>query len=244
MIVLATALLFASASMSAQVDTPSTPTRAVETPDSQQRGDLTNGLREMMRLDQLHRTAVSWGTTDPEELARLAALDDEAHLAEAKRRWAAGIRLPKEQEAELMRKQGLLDKANFDRLIGWTRRFGYPDPHRLGLDAPSPVPVFIHARLEWIGPVMDLLEAEAVAGRMPGKEFAALYDRKQQHAGRLQLYGTCRAFDRKTGQVLPPEIEDIDATNRARSALGLPPLAEYRLAKVARPGGVPGSVDR
>ncbi|MCR9247360.1 MAG: hypothetical protein NXI31_20200 [bacterium] len=200
---------------------------AVRQPSLIERAELAAGLREMMRLDQLHRTPVSWGTTDPKELARLEALDDAAHLAEAKRRWREGIELPKAQRGALMAKQGVLDRENFDHLMRWVRAFGYPDPDRLELDAPSPLPVLIHARLEQFDAVRSVLEVEAKAGRMPAKEFAALSDRKAQHAGRRQLYGTCHRFDPKSGKVLPPEIEDLAKTNAARTALGLPPLEKY-----------------
>ena len=133
-----------------------------------------------------------------------------------------------------MAKQSILDRANFDHLMNWIRTFGYPDPERLGLDAPSPVPVLIHARLEWFEANRQLLQTEAMAGRMPAKEYAALSDRKAQHAGRRQLYGTCRRFDPKTNTVLPPEIVSIERTNTARAALGLEPVAEYRIVRAKR----------
>ncbi|MFK7739958.1 MAG: hypothetical protein AB8H80_06505 [Planctomycetota bacterium] len=208
-------------------DAPTAPPQEPQTPTAAEREQLRVELVEMARLDQLHRTPVSWGTTDPKELARLEALDDDAQLEETKRRWRERVRLPKSQEDELMAKQRLLDKANFDKLIGWIRSYGYPDPKRLGIDAPPPVVVLIHADLEWFAPVRDVLLAEAKAGRLNPKKFAAVSDRKAQHAGGRQLYGMCRRFDSKRNVVLPPEIEDIDATNRARAALGLEPLTEY-----------------
>ncbi len=209
----------------AQQSKPSMP----KTPTKQQLEELRTGLVEMNRTDQLHRTKVSWGTTDPKELARLKALDDDAHLEEAKRRWREGIKLPKEVEQDLMAKQRVLDEANFQRLEGWVKAYGYPDPERLGLDAPSPIAVLIHADNEWFDSVASLLREEARRGRMPAKEYAAVSDRKAQHAGRRQLYGMCRRFDPKTNKVLPPEIEDIEKTNKARKEIGLPPLEEYRI---------------
>ncbi|MEM9379571.1 MAG: DUF6624 domain-containing protein [Planctomycetota bacterium] len=187
-------------------------------------------LKEMMRLDQLHRTAVSWGTTDPEELARLEALDDEAHLAEWARRHREGIRLPKAEADELMRKQGILDAKNLTRLSAIIRKHGYPSPEKLEIDAPDPLPVLIHASLEGYDAIADDLLVEALAGRLHAKKYASLSDRKRQHRGQLQLYGTCRAMDVTSGKVLAPEIESIEATNDARAALGLPPLTEYRIA--------------
>lgn len=223
---LATALstLLPCALLTAQQPSP-------RTPNSEELAALQTGLAEMGRLDQLHRTPVSWGTTDPKELARLKALDDEAQMEETKRRWREGVSLPKEQAAELMAKQRILDQANFDKLIGWVRTYGYPDPERLGIDAPTPVVVLVHADTKWFASVAKLLHAEAKAGRMPGKEYAALSDRKAQHDGKMQLYGTCHRFDPKLNEILPPEIADIEKTNQARAKLGIPPLTEYLIVK-------------
>lgn len=219
----AAAIALSCSCLLAQQAEPSVP----QVPTNKQLEELRVGLIEMNRTDQLHRTKVSWGTTDPKELARLQALDDEAHMEEAKRRWRKGIKLPKEVERELMAKQHVLDKANFERLVGWVKAYGYPDPERLGIEAPTPIAVLIHADNEWFESVAKLLREEARRGRMPAKEFAALSDRKAQHAGRRQLYGMCRRFDPKTNKILPPEIEDIAKTNQARKQIGLQPLKDY-----------------
>lgn len=224
---LATALLtlIANAALTAQeAPTPRTPTK-------EECVQLHKDLVEMHRLDQLHRTALSWGTTDPKELARLKALDDDAHMEEAKRRWREGVRLPKKQADELMAKQNIIDAANFHKLIGWVRTYGFPDPERLSIDAPSPIGVLIHADTALYDSVAKLLRAEAKAGRMNARAFAALSDRKAQHAGGVQLYGMCQRFDPKSNQILPPEIEDIDKTNRARAELGMKPLKDYLILK-------------
>lgn len=187
-------------------------------------------MTEMARLDQLHRSAVQWGTVDPDELARLDALDDDATMKEWVRREREGIALDPKLEKELMAKQNKIDKANVTRLAEIIKASGYPDPARYEVDFPSPEPILIHAQLEDYLPLQSLLLKEAQAGRMRPKAFAAIYDRKLQHSGKVQLYGTGFAIDIKTGETLPPEVEDIDATNKARKELGLPPLLEYRIA--------------
>ena len=196
--------------------------------------DLARELTEMMRLDQLHRVAISWGTTDPQELACLKALDDDAHMIEIQRRWKAGVSLPEKLKAELFAKQTILDRALFARLVEIIKVQGYPDPKRLSIDAPSPVPILIHADLAEFGKHQDLFLREVMAGNMPPKEYAALTDRKRQHAGEQQLYGTCSAFSRELNKVLAPDILDIEVTNRARAKIGLEPLKEYRIVKPKR----------
>lgn len=197
---------------------------------------LSIELHEMMRLDQLYRTPVSWGTLDRAELERLEALDDDATLAEWGRRNREGISLPKALEKELMAKQEKLDAANLKQLAEIMETIGYPDPTLLGIDAPDPLPVLIHAQLEGYDAVASELLEEARAGRLRAKAYAALSDRKRQHRGMTQLYGTCKAMDRATGKILPPGIESIEATNAARAELGMPELKEYRI--------VPGAGER
>ena len=194
-------------------------------------------LTEIMRLDQIHRTPVSWGTTDPEELERLEALEDDAHLAEWARRNREGICLPEAQEKELMRRQGVLDAANLVRLVTLMETYGYPNPERFGIEAPDPLPILIHATPEGYDAVAAQLLEEARAGHFRARSYAALFDRKRQHRGEMQLYGTCCMMDRATGKVLPPEIVSLEATNRARAEIGLDPLTDYTIQKVAADSG-------
>ncbi|MFK7959724.1 MAG: DUF6624 domain-containing protein [Phycisphaerales bacterium] len=179
--------------------------------------------------DQEWRTMVSWGTDDPDELARLEALDNDASMAEWGRRNAEGISLPKEKADAYMAKQNVADRANCEQLLSLVERLGWPSEDRLGLGTPDMTAVLIHMPMDMMGEALPLLRREALAGRMPPKRYAVVYDRKQQHDGAPQLYGTSQAFDPATRTVLPPAITDIDATNLARAEIGLEPLTEYRV---------------
>ncbi|MFI4896449.1 MAG: DUF6624 domain-containing protein, partial [Phycisphaerales bacterium JB059] len=81
------------------------------------------------------------------------------------------------------------------------------------------------------------LREETLAGRMPPKQYAVIADRKLQHDGKPQIYGTARAFDAKTRTVLPPAIVSIEATNAARAEIGLGALEEYRITDEATAAG-------
>ena len=83
-------------------------------------------------------------------------------------------------------------------------------------------------RPEDVDGVLPVLRAEVLAGRMPPEPYAMIFDRKRQHEGEPQLYGTALAFDPATRTVLPPAVVDIDETNAARAEIGLEPLDEYR----------------
>jgi len=198
-------------------------------PDATDRERYRAALEKMMIDDQRHRTAISWGTTDPDELARLNALDDDAHMAEWARRNAEGIALEPDEEKRLWALQNELDFMNTRILMNLVERFGWPSEAMLAQGTPNPTPVLIHMRpgdAEWVLPV---LKREALSGRMPPKTYAMIFDRKRQHAGEPQLYGTIQMFDRATNSVVPAEIVDIEATNAARAEIGLGPLTEFRL---------------
>lgn len=186
-------------------------------------------LEAIDRADQLHRDAISWGTADPDELARLNALDDEANMAEWGRRNAEGIKLDPELEKELWVKQIKIDRANTQELMRLIEQYGWPTDETAGEGFPSPVPVLIHMQPEDAAWVLPKLRIEVLAGRMDAEPYAMIYDRKQQHDGVPQLYGKTQFFDSKTRTILAPAIVDIDATNRARAEIGLGPLEEYRI---------------
>ena len=194
-------------------------------------------LEAIMESDQLYRNAISWGTTDPDELAQLNALDDEAHMAEWGRRNAEGISLEPELKKELWEKQIAIDRANtheFMRLVG---QYGWPTDESAGAGFPSPVPVLIHMQMDDAEWVLPKLRDEVLAGRMEPGPYAMIYDRKQQHDGKPQLYGKTQAFDAKTRTILAPAIVNIDATNRARAEIGMEPLTEYRITDEATSAG-------
>lgn len=203
-------------------------------PTDEDRARYRATIEQIAIDDQKHRTAISWGTTDPDELARLEALDDEAHMAEWARRNAEGIALHPEDEARLWALQNELDYNNTRILMNLVERFGWPSEDLLGEDTPDMTPVLIHMRPEDVGWVLPVLKREALAGRMDPKKYAMIFDRKRQHDGEPPLYGTVQTFDRATNSILPPEVVDIDETNEARAEIGLGPLEEFRIADAAR----------
>lgn len=208
--------------------TPTTTTRPeVRTPDAEEREQLEATLRRIDEEDQRYRGQLQWETTDLEEIERLNQMEIEEVFAELHRRREAGIKLDPEVRAELSEKQIEFDRRLFEEVVELTKRYGFPDPERLGLEAPSVVPVLIHARLEAWEAHQGLFRAEAEAGRMKGREFAVVYDRKLQHAGKVQLYGTSSRFNPETGKADPPEIEDIEQTDAARAAIEMEPLEDY-----------------
>ncbi|GAB4552286.1 MAG: hypothetical protein Tsb0013_14560 [Phycisphaerales bacterium] len=194
-------------------------------------------LESILADDQRYRSAIAWGTTDEAELERLRNLDMQRALEERTQRRAAGIALDPALEDELMAKQIELDILNTQRLIDLIQRYGWPTEATVGTDFPNPTPVLIHMRPEDVDRVLPLLRRETLEGRMPPKQYAMIVDRKRQHDGQPQLYGTAQAFDPETRTILAPAIVDIDATNRARAEIGLPPLTEFRTTRATEAAG-------
>lgn len=191
----------------------------------------------MLESDQLYRSMISWGTTDPEELARLDALDDDANMAEYIRRNQEGVSLEPELEKELWKKQTKIDQQNTKRLMELVEQYGWATVETAGEDFPNPVPVLIHMTMEDAEWVLPKLRVEVLAERMEPGPYAMIYDRKQQHDKKPQLYGKSQAFDSKTRTILPAAIVDIDETNRARAEIGMEPLIEYRITDAQTAAG-------
>lgn len=194
-------------------------------------------LESIAEADQRHRTALSWGTTDEAELARLENLAKDELLAEMSRRHREGPHLPEDVEARLMTEQQRLDRENTDRLLDLVDRYGWPTEERVGAGVPDMTAVLIHMPMDRVERALPLLKQETLAGRLPAERYAVIYDRKQQHDGKPQLYGTCSKFDPATRSVLAPAIVDIEQTNRARARIGLGPLEQYRLTSPEEAAG-------
>lgn len=74
--------------------------------------------------------------------------------------------------------------------------------------------------------VLALLEPLVKSGESDPSNFAYLYDRVAVNDRRLQRYGT-QGFCTGPGKWTPRPIEDPGHVDERRSAMGLPPLAEY-----------------
>ncbi|MFI4897501.1 MAG: hypothetical protein ACIARR_06715, partial [Phycisphaerales bacterium JB059] len=115
---------------------------------SKDRQGYRDALDEMMEADQRYRTAISWGTTDERELARLEALDDESSMAELMRRRSEGVALDPDVEKRLWEQQIAIDRENTRRLMDLVDRYGWPNERRPGGEFSDPVPILIHMRMD------------------------------------------------------------------------------------------------
>ena len=116
---------------------------------------------------------------------------------------------------------------------------GWPTRAEVGADGRRAVFLLVqHAdhdlgfQREALGPMREAVEA----GDARGSDLAYLTDRVRKAEGRPQLYGTQLHMNAGQDAFLWP-VEDAEAVDARRAALGMPPLAEY-LARACEEGGM------
>lgn len=209
---------------------------------------LTEHQRDLLRLrierimarDRQFRSMLSYGTTDLEEIERLAALPLEevmAAMSDDTRKLSPEIR------QLLVRLQRHNDRENLAELEAIVREYGYPSEERLGMENVGLITVLLHPPVpteeveSHLHRMSALLLPEVQAGRMAARQYAMFVDNMlAKILRRPQRYGTNQEFDPATRQILPPEIADLEQANAARRAIGMPELqdGEYRLAVIRK----------
>ena len=196
-------------------------------------------IKLVLEKDQQFRSYMSFGTTDESKIARLKKLG----MKEQMQAMAEKSQLSPEVLALLRQLQKKNDTQNHQEFCRIVRQYGYPSSKRLGTKSDRLFVLLLHPPVELeniethIQEMSKLLLPEVKSGRMPAKLFATFIDNMHGKILRKpQVYGTNQQFDRATGKVLPPQIEDLKKTNAARVAIGLPELkaGEYRLIQKAR----------
>lgn len=200
---------------------------------------LQQVIQEISRTDQQYRKYLAANTLDDEILARMDSVYDvegiEAYLSYEQ---SLNLSLDQAIEDSLWQLQHALDFQNHLTLRGIFLTYGFLPKDLLGEYHYVPLLVLVHPCKDWDVPqylseYTDIFIPEVKSGRMPAKTFATFYDNmKAKILREPQLYGTNEQWDPASQQVLPPIIQDLEATNEARVAIGLAPLAdgEYRLA--------------
>ena len=190
-------------------------------------------LRELMRTDQRVRLMHEFGVFSPCVADSLhdamRHLSTEDHIAETMAlRAEAAARTSAVEKEILLRNMADADRSMLTRLQAIIAEHGWPSDERTGADV-DPVVFLLHVP-QAIDEMTPTLLAEVHAGRLPAREFALAFDKSRKVRGDLQLYGTGDEYDPATQTIVPPRIEDIEATNAARAEIGLAPLERYRLA--------------
>lgn len=129
-----------------------------------------------------------------------------------------------------------LHDRNATRLLAILRQHGWPGEPQVGREGANAAWLIVqHA----IGQpalqreALDALRLASAKGEVPAEQPAMLEDRIRTLEGRPQRYGTQLDWD-ESGQLNPLPIEDLDAVDIRRRAVGLGPLDEAVRALRAR----------
>lgn len=190
--------------------------------------------------DQQYRKYLSAGTLDDQLIQEMNAVYDSAGI-EAYLQFKAELKLQLTASTKdsLWALQHANDYRNHLLLRGVLATYGWPGERILGDQHYQPLMLLLHPPKQWtpkevLAWYSPRLKEEVTAGRMPAIQYAQFVDNVLGKMLRKpQLYGTNEQFDPSTGKVLPPGITDLQATNRARTEIGLPALVEgdYRLVE-------------
>jgi hypothetical protein len=153
------------------------------------------------------------------ELAAMVAEDQRL------RRDLEPTRFSFQQQMELAQ----VDVRNTERLRAIVREHGWPGRSLVGERGAKDAWLLAqHASHEhsFQREVLELLRAAVDAGEAEPRHLAYLTDRVRMQEGLPQLYGT-QMFGRDGGRLEPWPIEDEDALDARRAAVGLEPMADY-----------------
>lgn len=195
-------------------------------------------INEMSVTDQLYRKFISNETLDKEISDRIDSVLNNVGIEEGLAYKASlNLSLDKAVKDSVWQLQHALDFANHITLRGIFLTYGFLPEEMLGDKFYVQLLLLVHPPKDWdvetyLKEYTEIFMEEVEAGRMPPKTFATFYDNiNGKILRRPQLYGTNMQFDVKTNTVLPPMIENLAQSNKARKAIGMPPLkeGEYRV---------------
>jgi len=195
-------------------------------------------FQEISRTDQLYRDPLSKGTTDEKIIAQIdSVFDNEGIEAGLAYEQSLHLSLPKAVEDSLWGLQHIIDFQNHLTIKGLWDTYGYIPKEVVEEKNYVQILLLMHPPKDWDIPAYleeyaAFLLEEVKAERMPAKVYAQFVDNvKGKMLKEPQLYGTNQRFDAKTNSILPPAIKNLEESNAAREAIGLPLLkeGEYQL---------------
>jgi hypothetical protein len=121
-----------------------------------------------------------------------------------------------------------IDKENTTWMKGVIEKHGWPGNSLVGKDGADAAFLLVqHADQDaaFQEKCLGLLEAAVKAKDASGVHLAYLTDRVRLKQSKKQVYGTQTTIKDEKVELLP--VEDPDKLDQRRSAIGLPPIAEY-----------------
>ena len=199
---------------------------------------ISDILQDMADRDQKYRSSISAGTTDPAIQSAIDSVFNNEGIAEGfKYKKSLNLQLSKQQIDSLWSLQHREDLHNHMTLRGLFAAYGYIPESIIKENNYIQLVTLLHPPKDWniasyLKSYEVILRPEVKKGNMPPKSFATFHDNmKVKILKQPQLYGTMKAFNPSTMKEGLPAIENILATNEARSEIGLPILldGEYEI---------------
>lgn len=197
-------------------------------------------FKQMSISDQLYRKKLSAGTLDEKILEQIDSVLNNVGMAEGLTyQKSLNLSLDETVNDSLWELQAALDFQNHLALRGLFETYGFISKEIVEEKQFVQILLLMHPPKDWDVPnylenYSEILLKEVHSKRMPAKTYAMFVDNmKAKILREPQLYGTNQQFDPKTSTILPPIIENLNKSNKARIAIGLPILeaGEYRLVE-------------
>ncbi|HEY8186123.1 MAG TPA: DUF6624 domain-containing protein [Pyrinomonadaceae bacterium] len=125
-------------------------------------------------------------------------------------------------------RMAVIDSNSTTRLKDIVRRYGWPDPERVGADgAEAAFLILQHSpELAFQKAMLPLVRKSFERGKLSAWNYSLLLDRVLMLEGKPQIYGS--AIKPWVGkEPVPYPIEDEANVDKRRASIGLPPLREY-----------------
>ncbi|MCA6368868.1 MAG: hypothetical protein IM631_05415 [Cytophagales bacterium] len=186
-------------------------------------------IQRMLKSDQKYRSLLSYGTLRQETADSIKSLSNDEQM---KFMMSNKKKLAKNISDSLWTMQNNLDLENIIALEKIVTKYGWPSDNRLGVKISAEVLLF-HTPTKKIESMETLLLKEVKEKRMDPNQFGMFVDNMRLKHGKSQLYGTNIEFSRELMKEMPPTVDDIETTNKARREIGLEILkeGEYRTKK-------------
>jgi hypothetical protein len=168
--------------------------------------------------DQKYRWHLMFGELDPQKLAELRSQPADSQNRRMSNVMKGRVGISQAQKDSLWVYQGAIDSANFIRLSGIIKMYGFPKKY---IDEWKVTTVLLHNTTLMSDDFFELLKEEVLAGNLSAKEYAGMHDRVRSDRHLPQLYCVSEQWDSVTKTVKIATPVDIEATNKARKEIGL-----------------------
>lgn len=142
--------------------------------------------------------------------------------ADQRVRQGFGSNMTAETVAEIQK----VDARHTSRMRAIVEKYGWPGRSLVGDDGSHAAWVLVqHADIDFMAQCLSLMERAVAGGQAFAKDYVYLLDRVRMQQGKPQIYGTQFTIA-ADGQLLLHPIENAEAVDERRKAVGLPPMAE------------------